>query len=97
MIVEAKNRVPFIDFGFGFTDKTVNAGDNFTVWVSGQFNENNFVYSLSTNGSPTITKVSNFEYIVSYASAGTYNITANLVAKDKRKSLISNTITINVI
>ncbi|MBE99323.1 hypothetical protein [Flavobacterium coralii] len=97
MIVDFKNSKPFIEFGFNEAEKTVAPGEVFKVWVIGQYNNSLYTYQLSCSGIPDVEKISDFEYNVSYAIPGQYEITLNLVhGFQKKKSIISNTITITV-
>lgn len=94
MIVQSKTLAPFIDFGFGLVEKTVSAGTPVTVWQGNLYNTE-YSSVINTPGG-TYSKVSDYQYTVTYATPGTYNITVVVSNKDKTKNYTSNTITITV-
>ncbi|MGV3459906.1 MAG: hypothetical protein ACO1N9_05555 [Flavobacterium sp.] len=96
MIHELRNAAPFIDFGFGVTAQTANVGDKVTVWLSTLYNEGVYQTGLNASGG-NVTKISDYEYEVSYATPGTYEISLAVGSTVRKISLQSNTITLTVI
>ncbi|MCR5863062.1 hypothetical protein LRS05_13410 [Flavobacterium sp. J372] len=96
MIHELRNTPPFIDFGFGITQHTVGVGQIATVWLSTLYNQDVYNTGLNANGA-VITRVSSFEYEVTYSTPGTYEISLNVGSNTRKISLQSNTITLTVI
>ena len=94
MIYNVKKITPFIDFGFGVTEITVAAGKPVTVWLSTLYNRNAYTFELSAPG--TVTKISDYEYLVDHDTEGLYPITLTVASKDGTISLVSNTITLNL-
>ncbi|KAF2518259.1 hypothetical protein E0W68_09550 [Flavobacterium salilacus subsp. salilacus] len=97
MIQEIKNRPPYIHI----TDLKISfpVGENITVWLSGQYNEAEYNYSLTAIGAATNEKVSNYEYSLTYDTPGTYTLFAVLTGKGatKGKELTSNILTLTVV
>lgn len=96
MIQEIKNTEPFINFEFLLTHKQIPVGIPVTVWLTSLFNLNDYDVAIVRNGA-TMIKVSDYEYIITYAAAGSYEVYINILSKDKKTALKSNTLTITVI
>lgn len=96
MIHELRNAQPFIDFGLGVTQHTVSIGQIVTVWLSTLYNQDSYNTGLNANGA-VITRVSPFEYEVTYSTPGIYDISLNVGSNTRKISLQSNTITLTVI
>ena len=94
MIQQLKNIPPFIDFGFGITQVQVTAGQPVTVWLTTLYNQDVYTFSLTAQG--TVTKISNYEYVVAQTQPGTYTIKLGVNTSDKKISLVSNILTLIV-
>lgn len=94
MIYNAKKITPFIDFGFGITEKTAATGSPVRVWLSTLYNRNAYTFELTAPG--TVTKISDYEYVVTHGTKGLYPITLSVRSKDGSISFVSNTITLNL-
>lgn len=99
MIFELRNKEPLIDFGFGAIEKTVSVNTPVTIWQNTIYNSKEYEYLLTYTDSvkATQTKVSDYEYQLSYNEPGVYSITIIVSNKAKSIGLTSNTITLNVI
>jgi hypothetical protein len=95
MIHDLKNAAPSITFGFGALAKEVAAGEPATVWLSTLYNQDAYVFSLQCEGA--VQAVSNYEYEVTFSTAGTYSIQLLVSTKTKGASLQSNILTLTVI
>jgi hypothetical protein len=95
MINQFQNLQPFIDFGFGLTHKSIPAGASVTVWLTTLYNTEAYNVNLAAQGS--VTKVSDYEYNITFNTPGLYEINMIASAKKKKISLQSNVITVNVI
>lgn len=95
MISNLKNIQPFIHFGFGITEITVPSGATVTVWLNTLFNQDMYVFNLQAYPA-LVTKISDYEYSVTQHNPGTYKITLSINPKQKKTSLESNIITLNV-
>lgn len=96
MIQELRNTKPFIDFGLGITATTVKTGEAVTVWLSTLYNADVYETGLTSPGG-TSTKISDYEYEVSYATPGTHEISLTVSSTARKISLQSNTLTLTVI
>ena len=95
MIKSLNNAKPFIDFGFGTIEKQAAENEVVTVWLNTIYNLKAYNLALTAPGG-TITAVSAYEYQVTYASAGNYQISLSAVTKDKTISLVSNILNLTV-
>lgn len=96
MIQELKNIKPFVSFGFGVTKTEVNTNTPITVWVDTLYNQDEFEFFIGANGA-TVNKISNYEYILTYATTGYKEVVINVGTKDKQLNLRSNTLIVTVI
>ena len=94
MIQQLKNIPPFIDFGFGITHTHVTAGKPVTVWLNTLYNQE--VYGFTLHATGVVTKISNYEYVVTYPLPGTYTLRLGVSTPDKKISLESNILTVIV-
>lgn len=95
MIEQLKNIPPVIDLGFGITQKQVAAAAPVTVWLNTLYNVSAYSFMLmAPQGSITI--ISDYEYEVTYAAPGTYEITLAVSTPDKKISLASNILNVIV-
>ncbi|GGB84045.1 hypothetical protein GCM10007424_25060 [Flavobacterium suaedae] len=97
MIAAIKNNPPKLSFGFGKTKKTVTANTSVTVWLSGQYNEQNYTYNLVAEGCSTKQSLSNYQHKLTYITPGSYTISAVLKATANQKDLTSNILTLTVV
>lgn len=95
MIEQLKNIRPYIDFGFGITEKTIEAGQPVTVWLSTLYNTAEYDFSLDTAGE--INKISDYEYEVIFTNPGEYELYLSVIPVSKKISLQSNVITLTVV
>lgn len=95
MIHALRTTTPFIDLGFGITQQEVPAGTPVTVWVNTLYNQEVYSFTLTAPGA-VITKISNYEYSLTYATPGTYTISLGVSNTGKKTSLASNILTITV-
>lgn len=98
MIYQEQNRSPFISFDFGDTVKSVAVDTVVTVWLNTPYNQDEYQFDLiyQNASKAMVTKISNYEFEISYNEAGTYNLSFVVSNKGKSKSLTSNTITLTV-
>lgn len=94
MIQDVKNAVPAIDFGFGNLTKVAVTGEEVTVWLQTLYNQDAYTFALQTAG--TVTKISNYEYRVAFAQAGSHPLQVVVSTIGKTKSLASNILNLNV-
>lgn len=96
MITDYRNIQPYITFGFDKKEALAGLGEPITVWLGTIYNpeySTNIIYD-SVKGS--MTKVSDFQYVISFSEAGTYEIYIAVTDKDKTFTLQSNTITLTI-
>ena len=74
--------------------KIAQHGSPVRVWLSTLYNRNAYTFELTAPG--TVTKVSDYEYVVTHGTKGLYPITLSVRSKDGSISLVSNTITLNL-
>jgi hypothetical protein len=96
MIEQLKNLSPIITFGFGTIQKQINAGQPVTVWLNTIYNQEAYTFTLAAAGA-VVTKISNYEYSVSYTAAGSYTISLAVNSTNKTISLVSNILTVTVV
>ena len=94
MIDQLKNIPPAIDFGFGIMQKQVAVNTPVTVWLNTLYNQEVYSFALTAQGA--VTKISNYEYVVTRAQPGTYTIKLSVSTTNKKISLESNILTLIV-
>ena len=94
MIQTIRKVAPLIDFGHGITAKQVTAGQPVTIWLQTIYNREVYDFMLQSTG--TVTKISDYEYVVAYPAPGSYEVGLSVVSKDKSIALQSNILTLNV-
>lgn len=72
----------------------ITTGSPVRVWLSTLYNRNAYTFELTAPG--TVTKISDYEYVVTHGTKGLYPITLSVRSKDGSISLVSNTITLNL-
>ncbi|RYD94286.1 MAG: hypothetical protein EOP54_17765 [Sphingobacteriales bacterium] len=95
MITTLKNIPPYIDFGFGITQMETTVGQPVTVWLNTLYNQEAYTFALSAPGAE-VTKISNYQYQLTYATAGSYVISMDVAHAENTKSLESNILNITV-
>ncbi|AXG73946.1 hypothetical protein DVK85_06685 [Flavobacterium arcticum] len=96
MITPLSNIKPFINFGFGTTSKQAATGETVTIWLDTIYNQK--AYTFNTNAQDaTITKISNYEYHLTYTQPGNYQVSLTANTIDKTTSLESNILTLTVV
>lgn len=95
MINQLKTLPPFIDFGFGKTQQQVTVGTPVTVWLNTLYNQETYSFTLHATGA-AVTRISNYEYVVTYPTPGTYTVSMGVGTANKKISLASNTLTLIV-
>ena len=98
MILETKNKPPFIHFGFNQISKTIELGQVVEVWQDNLYSDELEITST------TVTKVNENHFTIEPVAIGTINIKVTLSTKTTkayrtklRESIDSNTITLTVI
>lgn len=98
MIVETKNKPPFIHFGFNQIVKTIELGQVVDVWQDNLYSDDSEVTSS------TVTKINDNHFTIEPTATGTINIQITRGTKEikamrtkLRESIDSNTITLTVI
>jgi len=98
MILEAKNKPPFIHFGFNQIAKTIELGQVVEVWQDNLYSD-----ELEITSS-TVIKVNENHFTIEPIATGTINIKVTLSTKTSkayrtklRESIYSNAITLTVI
>lgn len=95
MIIENRNKLPFIHFGFNKQTINIIIGEEITVWQDSIYNTNEFDFSLTSVGSSI--RESNYnKAVLTYNTLGSYTIEVNISDKAKSKTLTSNLLTVNV-
>jgi hypothetical protein len=95
MIAYYKTLPPAINFGLGATTAQAAANQGVTVWLDTLYNQQVYAFLLQAPGAD-VTKISDYEYLVSYPQTGTYQVTLEVSYPAAEKSLESNILTINV-
>lgn len=98
MINQEKVVYPAIGFDFGVSQATVSIEQHVTVWLDSQYNQEAYNFDLVSMGAYTVEKKSNYEYSISFASTGVYEIYIEVTPAGggKGKNLESNKLTITV-
>jgi hypothetical protein len=94
MISELKTLTPVIDFGLGLHTTALPAGQPVTVWLQALYNQAAYTFALETTG--TVTKISNYQYRVTFATPGTYTIQLAVTPVSKGTNLMSNILDLTV-
>ena len=94
MISDLKTLTPSIDFGLGLTTLQAQAGQPVTVWLQTLYNQQAYTFILQCTG--TVTKVSNYQYKVTFATPGTYTLQLAVTPVNKGTSLMSNILDLTV-
>lgn len=95
MIHELKTLTPYIVFNGGVTLHRATAGQAVNVWLETLYNAQAYTFTLTAVGG-TVTKISGYEYRVTYTSPGAYSIYITVNSADKKISLKSNILEINI-
>lgn len=95
MIIELRNKQPFIHFGFFEVSKTIPVGQSIDVWLQTLYLEKAYEFEISA--STPSEQMSAYQYRFS-PPAGTYKIKlfVYLIDKANPKTLESNTIILTV-
>jgi plastocyanin len=96
MITQNINKVPFIHFGFNRQSITVNTGDEVVIWQDVIYNADEVDFNITSTGSVKVSDNNN-KAILTYSTAGTYNIDVDISNASKTRILQSNIITVQVI
>lgn len=94
MITILRNLQPAIDFGSGRATASTTVGQPVVVWLQTIYNQDTFTFTLQTAGD--ITKISNYEYLVSFNEPGIYTVQLIASTIGKTKSIASNILNLNV-
>ena len=94
MILELRNKTPFITFGFNRITKTASTGEVIDVWLNTLYNEVSYPNRVITAPTATVTKVNNYHYQLTYSTTG--NKTIDLDIQNERKDITLNSNTINI-
>lgn len=95
MIQQLATITPFIDFGFGLTNKEIVAEKPITIWLNTIYNQEVYSFTLIATGA-AVTKISNYEYVVAYPLPGTYELKMIVGTANKKISLESNILNVIV-
>ena len=94
MILQERQKLPFIHFGFGRQSITAYVGEVITIWQDNIFNNEFYTPEISSSGN-TVVSISLNKAEVTYDTLGSktlrYSNSLNL------KKLVSNALTINII
>ena len=96
MIVQLRNKIPFIHLGFNKQSLIVEVGQEVTVWQSVIYNKDVYDGAITSTGITIVSEGLNKSVIV-FNSSGKYDITEAVTDKDKTFSLGSNIISVNVL
>ena len=97
MILDERNKKPFINFGFNLIEKTAPSGVFIDVYLDSIYNLDEYdSFTLSSTGA-TVTKVNNYYYKVKYSTSGSYTINMTIQNRDKSIVLNSNIINITIV
>ena len=95
MILELRNKTPFINFGFNRISKTGFTGETIDVWLNTSYNQdtyNSFVITAPT--AVSITKINNYHYQVTFDTLGSKTI--DLTIQDVPKDIVLNSNTLSL-
>lgn len=95
MIIEERNRKPFINFGFNIVSKTETTNKDIDVYLDTLYNLDRYNSFTFTAPSANVTKINDYYYKVSYSSAGSYAI--NMTITSNNQTIILNSNTINIL
>lgn len=95
MITELLHVTPDIDFGFGWQHATTGISYPVTVWLNTVYNSNDYTVAFVAPPGSKTTKLSDYEYSISYNTPGAYELQLEVYTRSGLK-LISNTITLTV-
>ena len=94
MITDLKTIAPAIDFGLGLTTLQAQAGQPVTVWLQTLYNRQAYTFILQCTG--TVTKVSNYQYRVTFATPGNYTLQMAVTPVSKGTTRMSNILDLTV-
>ena len=97
MILELRNKTPFITFGFNRITKTASTGEVIDVWLNTLYNEVSYSDRTITAPTATVTKVNNYHYQLTYSTTGSKTIDLEVESKRNNIKLNSNTINITIV
>jgi hypothetical protein len=96
MILELRNKTPFITFGFNRISKTASTGEVIDVWLNTLYNEVSYPNRVITAPTATVTKVNNYHYRLTYGSAGAKTVYLDVQDAPKDITLTSNILNIDI-
>lgn len=96
MIFQNRNKVPFIHFGFNSQSKTVAIGDEVIIWQTQIYNPADYDPLIIADGSPTVVTEGLNKSVLTFGTAGTYDIEMDVSNKAKTITKKSNILTITV-
>lgn len=94
MINDLKHLPPAIDFGFGTTKTQATVGQPVTVWLQTLYNKEAYIFYLQCTG--TVTKISDYQYRVTFSTPGEHTIQLAVTPKTKAAGLQSNILDLTV-
>ncbi len=66
-----------------YANDTFEVGDSIKIWLTGQYNEDVYIYNVTAEGDYTVTATSVFEYDFVFNEVGTFTISCNISHKVK--------------
>lgn len=94
MILELRNKKPFIHFGFNLVSKNGFTNEDIDVWLNTLYNQEVYNSFTITSVGANITKVNNYHYKLTYNSIG--NKTISLQVQDVSKNITLNSNILNL-
>jgi hypothetical protein len=86
---------PFIHFGFGQREKTIQQNKSIFIYQDKLFNSEDYDKPIINNGTVISSELNKIEVL--FPSKGTFTINVSITTKDKTKSVQSNNLTLTVI
>lgn len=96
MILELRNKKPFINFGFNRIKESVFVGEVVNVWLNTLYNETSYPIRGISAPDATVTRINNYHYALTYNSSGNKTIQLEVQDEPKKLVLMSNVLNIEV-
>ena len=95
MIVQARNKIPFIHLGFGKQELTVYKGEEIIVWQDELYLANEYDFTYANTGAVVVSEQVN-QLVIKYETNGVKTVQTT-INKGEEIVIESNIITINVV
>jgi len=96
MIVELRNKIPFISFNFNTIERVAYLDDVIDIYLRSTYNQDVYkAFEIGATGATVKTIINNYHYQVAYDTAGLKNITIT-IEKGNPLQTTSNTLILDV-